>query len=61
MAFDVDYTLRLAEALRPYKLKWIEECLIPEDFDAHAELRARLPWQERYPPASTGTHQCPSN
>ena len=52
MAFDVDYTVRLAEALRPYKLKWIEECLIPEDLDAHAELRARLPWQT----LSTGEH-----
>ncbi len=52
MAFDVDYTVRLAEALRPYKLKWIEECLIPEDFDAHAELRARLPWQT----LATGEH-----
>ncbi len=52
MAFDVDYTVRLAEALRPYKLKWMEECLIPEDFDAHAELRARLPWQT----LSTGEH-----
>lgn len=52
MAFDVDYTVRLAEALRPYRLKWIEECLIPEDFDAHAELRARLPWQT----LSTGEH-----
>ncbi len=52
MAFDVDYTVRLAEALRPYKVKWIEECLIPEDFDAHAELRARLPWQT----LTTGEH-----
>ena len=52
MAFDVDYTVQLAEALRPYKLKWIEECLIPEDFDAHAELRARLPWQT----LTTGEH-----
>ena len=52
MAFDVDYTVRLAEALRPYRVKWIEECLIPEDFDAHAELRARLPWQT----LTTGEH-----
>ena len=52
MAFDVEYTLRLAEALRPFKLKWIEECLIPEDLDAHAELRARLPWQT----LATGEH-----
>ena len=33
MAFDLDYTVRLAETLRPYRLKWIEECLIPEDVD----------------------------
>jgi L-rhamnonate dehydratase len=52
MAFDVEYTVRLAETLRPYRLKWIEECLIPEDFDAHVELRRRLPWQT----LSTGEH-----
>ena len=52
MSLDVDYTVRLAEALRPYRVKWIEECLIPEDFDAHAELRARLPWQT----LTTGEH-----
>ncbi len=52
MAFDVEYTVRLAETLRPYKLKWMEECLIPEDFDAHIELRRRLPWQT----LSTGEH-----
>ena len=40
MAFDVEYTVRLAETLRPYRLKWIEECLIPEDLDAHVALRA---------------------
>lgn len=52
MAFDVEYTVRLAEALRPYKLKWMEECLIPEDFDAHVALRQRLPWQT----LATGEH-----
>lgn len=52
MAFDVEYTVRLAETLRPYKLKWIEECLIPEDFDAHITLRERLPWQT----LATGEH-----
>ena len=52
MAFDVEYTVRLAEALRPYRLKWMEECLIPEDFDGHAALRERLPWQT----LSTGEH-----
>jgi L-rhamnonate dehydratase len=52
MAFDVEYTVRLAEVLRPYRLKWMEECLIPEDFDAHIALRERLPWQT----LATGEH-----
>jgi L-rhamnonate dehydratase len=52
MAFDVEYTVRLAEALRPYKLKWMEECLIPEDLDGHLHLRQRLPWQT----LATGEH-----
>ena len=52
MAFDVDYTVRLAEALRPYRLKWMEECLIPEDLDGHVQLRQRLPWQT----LATGEH-----
>ncbi|MGC9467525.1 MAG: enolase C-terminal domain-like protein [Anaerolineae bacterium] len=52
MAFDVEYTVRLAEALRPYKLRWMEECLIPEDFDGHVALRQRLPWQG----LATGEH-----
>ncbi len=52
MAFDVEYTVRLAERLRPYRLKWMEECLIPEDLDAHVELRERLPWQT----LATGEH-----
>ena len=45
MAFDVEYTVRLAERLRPYKLKWIEEYLIPEDLEGHVAVRERLPWQ----------------
>jgi len=52
MAFDVEYTVRLAEVLRPYRLRWIEECLIPEDLDGHIALRQRLPWQA----LATGEH-----
>ena len=29
MALTVEYTLRLIEALRPFRLKWIEEFLPP--------------------------------
>jgi L-rhamnonate dehydratase len=52
MAFDVEYTVRLAETLRPYRLKWMEEYLIPEDFDGHLTVRERLPWQT----LATGEH-----
>ncbi len=52
MAHDVEYAVRLIEELRPYKLKWVEEVLRSEDFDAHAELRARVPWQT----LATGEH-----
>jgi L-rhamnonate dehydratase len=44
MAFDVEYAVRLAERLRPYGLRWIEDCLIPEDLDGQDALRRRLPW-----------------
>ena len=52
MAFDVDYSCRLAHRLRPYGLKWMEECLLSEDLDAHLDLRQRLPWQA----LATGEH-----
>jgi L-rhamnonate dehydratase len=52
MAFDVDYTVRLAEELRPFRVKWLEECLPSHDLRAHAELRRRLPWQT----LATGEH-----
>ena len=44
MAFDVDYTIRLAQKVRPYKLKWIEEYLIPEDIDGHRDVREAVNW-----------------
>ncbi len=43
MALDLDYALRLAEGLRPYAFRWIEECLPPDDYLGYAELRRRLP------------------
>ena len=52
MAFDVEFAVRLAERLRPYRLKWMEDCLIPENLSAHRALRERLPWQT----LSTGEH-----
>ena len=45
MSFDVDFTVRLAERLRPYRMSWLEEYLGPEDLDGHVEVRKRIPWQ----------------
>jgi len=44
MAFDVPYTIRLAQRLKPYRLKWIEEYLIPEDIDGHRAVREAVNW-----------------
>ena len=52
MAFDVETAVRLAERLRPYALKRLEDCLIPEDFQGFVEMRKRLPWQS----LATGEH-----
>jgi L-rhamnonate dehydratase len=43
MAFDVEYTVRLAERLAPFRLRWLEDCLIPDDLDGFDALRRRLP------------------
>ena len=43
MAFDVDFAVRFAERMRPYKLRWIEDCLMPDDLEGQAALRRRLP------------------
>jgi L-rhamnonate dehydratase len=43
MAFDVDYAVALARRLAPYRLRWIEDCLMPEDVDGLRALRAALP------------------
>jgi len=44
MAYDVEFTLRLAERLRPYGLRWLEEPLIPEDLEGHIQLRKAITW-----------------
>ena len=45
MGWDLAYALELAELLRPYRLSWIEEPLMPEQIERYAELRERAPWQ----------------
>ena len=52
MALDVEYTVRLAEILKPYRLKWIEDYLLPEDLEGFEQVRKRLPGQG----LATGEH-----
>ncbi|NKB67356.1 MAG: hypothetical protein GKR89_09875 [Candidatus Latescibacteria bacterium] len=52
MCYDVDYAVRICEALRPYTMRWMEEMLLPQDWNGHRALRQRLPWQSM----ATGEH-----
>jgi L-rhamnonate dehydratase len=52
MSFNTDYAVRIAEALRPYRIKWLEDYLIPEDMDSYFRVRERIPFQT----LATGEH-----
>ncbi|WP_297913897.1 L-rhamnonate dehydratase [Thiomonas sp.] len=43
MSLDVHYATRLAQAAREFGLKWIEECLPPDDYWGYAKLRRDVP------------------
>ena len=42
MALTERYTLELAEALEPYRVYWLEECLPPDDYAGFGRLRERI-------------------
>jgi L-rhamnonate dehydratase len=42
MSFNVDFTLRLTERLRPYGLRWLEEPLMPSDLEGHIQLKRAI-------------------
>jgi L-rhamnonate dehydratase len=44
MSFNVEYTLRVAECLRPYRLRWLEEPLMPGDPAGYEELKRAITW-----------------
>ena len=50
MAFNVEFTVQVAERLRPYRLRWLEEPLKPVDLRGHIELKKAVPWM----PIATG-------
>lgn len=42
MGWDVEYTLRMAERLARYRVRWIEEPLPPDDLEGMAFLRIQI-------------------
>lgn len=52
MSFNVDWALRVAERLRPYKLRWFEEPLPPNNVSGHKELKDAITWTA----LATGEH-----
>ena len=50
MAYNVEFAIQVAERLRPYRMRWLEEPLIPGDVRGHLELRRAIPWM----PLATG-------
>jgi L-rhamnonate dehydratase len=54
MALTPIYTLRLIEALRPFNIRWVEECLPPDDYAGYRQLV-----EQRASPImiSTGEHE----
>ena len=52
MSLNVEYIVRLVEALKPYRIKWLEDYLLPEDMDSYFKVRQRVPGQT----LATGEH-----
>ncbi len=43
MSLDVNYATKLAQKAAQFDLKWLEECLSPDDYWGYAELRKNVP------------------
>jgi L-alanine-DL-glutamate epimerase-like enolase superfamily enzyme len=52
MSWTVPFTLSVANRIAEYEPRWIEEPVMPDKIDAHAEIRQRSPV-----PIATGEHE----
>ena len=59
MSYNVEYAVQVAERLRPYQMRWIEEPLIPTDLEGHIALKRAAPYVPM-PPARITTAVKPS-
>jgi L-rhamnonate dehydratase len=39
MAYNVEYAVRVMDRLRPYRLRWLEEPLMPWNLEGHVEIK----------------------
>ena len=57
MSYNVEFAVQIAERLRPCRMRWLEEPLIPTDLEGHVELKKSVPWMpianRRRPPWTT--------
>lgn len=44
MALDTRYTISLIERLQPYGIRWVEECLPPDDYAGYRQIVQRNRW-----------------
>ncbi len=42
MAWNVDYTLRMYDRIEKHRIAWLEEPVLPDDYDGYAEIRKRV-------------------
>ncbi len=45
MSLNVEFVVRLVDVLRPYRLKWLEDYVLPEDMESYRKVRRRIPEQ----------------
>ncbi|MBS58131.1 MAG: hypothetical protein CL735_05150 [Chloroflexi bacterium] len=45
MSSNIEYAVRLSEGLKPFKIKWLEDYMLPEDMDSYSKIRQRIPGQ----------------
>lgn len=43
MSLDLNYSIKLAQKAQEFGLKWIEECLSPDDYWGYADLKRNVP------------------
>jgi L-rhamnonate dehydratase len=57
MALDVGYAAELARKLMPYDIKWMEEMLMPDEYEAHKKLSRKMEAMGCTSYHATGEHE----